>query len=255
MNSPSQTPHATPSVVPGATPPAIPFRARTLILWRHGRTQWNLEHRFQGHSDIPLDEVGLLQASESAKVLSGLDPDLIVASDLMRARDTAQALADVVGLDVVIDPDLRETNGGAWEGRIAGELRGEYPTFIRWSADEDVRPDGGGETRGEVADRVVRAIERAMDLLPQGSTLVVVAHGGALRAGMGRILGLPQQHWGALGGLNNCAWSVLVERNTAGVLSASGEGGGAGDSGAVRRWRLQEYNGWSLPEPALGDDA
>jgi glucosyl-3-phosphoglycerate phosphatase len=214
---------------------------RRLVLWRHGRTQWNLEHRFQGHSDIALDEVGVLQASESAKILATLDPDLIVASDLDRARSTAAALADLVGLDVVIDPDLRETNGGAWEGQFAGDLRATFPNYVRWADDQDVRPDGDGETRGEVATRVVRAVTRALELLPAGSTLVVVAHGGSLRAGMGRLLGIPQEHWGALGGLNNCAWSVLEERWPVGESTQ-------------RRWRLQEYNGWSLPEPALGDD-
>ena len=209
---------------------------RRIILWRHGRTSWNLENRFQGHTDIPLDEVGVLQAREAAKVLAAEDPDLILASDLSRARSTAQALADLVGLDVVIDPALRETNGGAWEGKQGPELRAEFPNFVKWISDEDVRPDGGGETRGEVADRVVAAIESALSALPGGSTLVVTSHGGALRAGMGRLLGIPQQHWGALGGLNNCAWSVLVERT----------------EGESSHWRLSEYNGWSLPEPALG---
>lgn len=235
----------------------LPVPARRLVLWRHGRTLWNVEHRFQGHSDIPLDDVGLMQAAESAKVLADLDPDLIVCSDLGRARQTAGALADLVGLEPVIDPDLRETNGGAWEGLVDTELRERFPAFAQWTADEDVRPDGGGETRGEVATRVVRAIDRALGLLPPGSTLVVVAHGGSLRAGMGRLLGLPQEHWGALGGLNNCAWSLLVERDAATVRPVTDAASGPTDPAAstpARRWRLREYNGWSLPEPALGDD-
>lgn len=214
--------------------------SRRLVLWRHGRTRWNLEERFQGHTDIPLDEVGIAQAAESAKVLAALDPDLIVCSDLQRARATAQALADLVDLDPVVDWRLRETNGGAWEGRNHHELLAEYPNFRTWVADsEDVRPDGNGEMRSEVAARVVVAINSALDALPAGSTLVVVSHGGALRAGMGSLLGLPQRHWAALGGLNNCAWSVLAERH---------------DAAGQPRWRLREYNGWSLPEPALGDD-
>ena len=213
---------------------------KRLVLWRHGRTQWNLEHRFQGHSDIPLDSVGEQQAAESAKVLAQLDPDLIICSDLKRARATAQALADIVELEPVIDPNLRETHGGDWEGRKHDDLILEYANFRAWISDsEDVRPDGNGETRSEVAARVVTAINAALNALPSGSTLVVASHGGALRAGMGALLGLPQSHWAALGGLNNCAWSVLVER---------------ADSAGVPRWRLSEYNGWSLPEPALGDD-
>ena len=213
---------------------------RRLILWRHGRTRWNVEHRFQGHTDIPLDEVGQQQAAESAKILAALDPDLIICSDLQRARATAQALAEIVGLEPVVDPSLRETNGGDWEGRKHDELLAEYANFRTWVADsDDVRPDGNGETRSEVAARVVEAVQAALAALPQASTLVVVSHGGALRAGMGSLLDLPQSDRAALGGLNNCAWSVLAER-----LDAHGQ----------PRWRLREYNGWSLPEPALGDD-
>ena len=214
---------------------------RRLVMWRHGRTRWNLEQRFQGHTDIPLDEMGVHQAAESAKVLAALDPDLIICSDLQRARSTAQALCDLVDLEAVVDPRLRETNGGAWEGRKHDDLIAEFANFRTWVGDsEDVRPDGNGETRSEVAARVVAAINSALDALPEASTLVVVSHGGALRAGMGALLGLPQRHWAALGGLNNCAWSVLAQRH---------------DSAGQPQWRLREYNGWSLPEPALGDDA
>lgn len=220
-----------------------PVQHRRLILWRHGRTAWNLAGRFQGHSDVPLDDVGHAQARAAAVELALLDPDLIVASDLVRAQQTASALAERTGLEVVTDARLRETHGGAWEGQFSADLWNLYPqTFPRWVSDENVRPDGGGETRSEVAERVVAATADALAALPDGSTLVLVSHGGALRAGMGRLLGLPQDHWGALGGLSNCAWSVLVAREP---LLPGGHG----------RWRLQEYNGFSLPTPALGDDA
>ncbi|MGB3014153.1 MAG: histidine phosphatase family protein, partial [Candidatus Nanopelagicales bacterium] len=90
---------------------------RRLVLWRHGRTAWNLEHRFQGQTDVALDEVGVRQARAAAGLLMALRPQLIVSSDLSRARDTAQALADRTSLTVQTDPRLRETNGGRWEGR------------------------------------------------------------------------------------------------------------------------------------------
>jgi len=83
-----------------------------VVIWRHGQTDWNIENRFQGHSDIPLNKVGEYQAREAAKVLAGMKPDRIIASDLMRAKATAQALADLVDLTVEINPLLRETNGG-----------------------------------------------------------------------------------------------------------------------------------------------
>lgn len=96
-----------------------------VVIWRHGQTDWNIENRFQGHSDIPLNKVGEYQAREAAKVLAGMKPDRIIASDLMRAKATAQALADLVDLTVEINPLLRETNGGKWEGKTGPENRAE----------------------------------------------------------------------------------------------------------------------------------
>jgi probable phosphoglycerate mutase len=88
-----------------------------IVIWRHGQTDWNIENRFQGHSDIPLNTVGHYQASHAAKVLAGMEPTAIVASDLMRAQQTAGALANLLKLDVRIDPRLRETNGGRSDRR------------------------------------------------------------------------------------------------------------------------------------------
>ena len=79
---------------------------RRLVLWRHGRTEWNAQHRFQGQTDVPLDEVGQAQAHRAAEVLARLEPTTIVASDLLRTRQTAAALAQVTGLTVQHDPQL-----------------------------------------------------------------------------------------------------------------------------------------------------
>ena len=90
--------------------------AKRLVLLRHGQTIWNVEHRFQGHTDIPLDETGAAQAERAGRLLAGLRPDAIVSSDLGRAVATAQPLAKLTGLVVSIDKDLRERSGGRWEG-------------------------------------------------------------------------------------------------------------------------------------------
>lgn len=211
---------------------------RRLVVWRHGRTAWNLQRRFQGQIDVPLDEVGLLQAERAAQLLAALDPDVLVSSDLQRAAATAQALATRVALPLRVDPGLRETYAGEWQGLTREELEARYGTDLAaWGAGSDLRP-GGGETRSEVAERMVDAVRRALADVPDGGTLVVATHGGAARAAIGSLLGLPMEHWAALGVLTNAAWSVLVENR-----SASGP-----------RWRLQEYNAGSLPEPALADD-
>ncbi len=213
-------------------------RGRSIVIWRHGRTQWNATQRFQGQTDIPLDAVGREQARRAAVALARLEPHAIIASDLSRAHDTALALASVVGLDVTVDPGLRETFAGEWEGLTRVELEQAYgDELAHWSAGADVRP-GGGETRVEVAARMVAVIDRAVVSLPAEATLVVATHGGAARAAIGALVGLPAEHWAALGVLTNCAWSVLAE-NTSGYGPA---------------WRLQEYNAGSLPVPALADD-
>jgi len=209
---------------------------RRVVLWRHGRTAWNAESRFQGSTDVPLDDVGLAQAERAARDLATLSPYRIVSSDLQRALATAETLAAMVGLDVTTDPDLRETYAGTWQGLVRDEIVAADPdTWRRWIAGDDVRP-GGGETRTEVASRVSGAVLRHVDGLPLGATLVVASHGGAVRSCIGTLLGLPVEHWTALGGLVNCAWSVLEEQPDG-------------------RWRLVEHNARSLPEEVVGDEA
>ena len=215
---------------------------RRLVLWRHGRTEWNSINRFQGQEDVPLDDVGRDQVRRAAQTLIGLKPTHIVASDLTRAHDTALALAELATLSVTTDSDLRETFAGKWQGQTRAEILAQWPDeFHAWGGDSDVRP-GGGETRLEVADRVTRGIERALKDVPDGGTLVVASHGGALRAALGRLLALDPAQWTALGVLANAQWSVLVELDEH-IPRPPG-----------LQWRLQEYNAGSLPEPAMGDD-
>ncbi len=210
--------------------------ARRVVLWRHGRTAWNVESRFQGTTDVPLDDVGRAQAERAARDLATLEPDRIVSSDLERARLTARALADLVGLEVDTDEALRETYAGYWQGLVRDEIVAlDAQEYSRWTSGADVRP-GGGESRTEVAARVSAAVRRHVADLPAGGTLVIATHGGAARAGIGSLLGLPLEHWTTLGGLVNCAWSVLEEQPDA-------------------RWRLVEHNARSLPEDVVGDEA
>jgi glucosyl-3-phosphoglycerate phosphatase len=203
------------------------------VLWRHGQTVWNAERRFQGQSDIPLDETGQAQAERAARLLAALRPDLIVSSDLSRASGTAAALARLTGLEVALDKDLRERSGGSWEGLTDTEIRTRYPVeHASWTP-----PDG--EPSAVVAERVASALHRAAEAvsdpgMPTGLA-VVASHGAALRLGMSRLLGMPEELFGVLGPLSNCSWSVLGRRNG--------------------RWRLVEHNAGTLPEPVvLSDD-
>jgi glucosyl-3-phosphoglycerate phosphatase len=214
-------------VTSGVTPDRAAPSVR-LVLWRHGQTRWNAEGRFQGQSDIPLDETGEQQAERAARLLAGLRPHAIYSSDLARALATAGPLARLTGLTVTPDKDLRERYGGRWEGLTDSEIRARYPLeHARWAPP-------GGETSVAVAERAAGALERIASALEPGSLVVVVSHGAALRLGAARVLGLPQGVWDAIGPLANCAWSVLGRRGN--------------------RWRLIEHNAGTLPEPVMGDD-
>lgn len=210
-----------------------------LVLWRHGRTAWNEQRRFQGHTDVPLDATGRAQAARAARLLAGLPPTSVISSDLSRALETAQALAERTGQPVTVDPRLRETFGGSWEGRLDTEIAAsDGAAFAAWRSGGLRAAGGHGETRVEVAHRAAAAVTDALTGRPDDAVMVVVTHGGTVRSLLGLLLGLPQDRWSVLGGLANCSWSVL-ERFA-----------GDGPTG----WRLTEHNAGSLPTPVLGDD-
>jgi probable phosphoglycerate mutase len=215
--------------------PVSPIR---IVLWRHGQTDWNVENRFQGHSDIPLNKVGEYQVVEAAKILAALKPDRIVSSDLIRAQKTAAALAALTDIKVEINPGIRETNGGLWEGRTADQNRADHgELFASWYEGGDEPAGVIGERRSDVAKRAVAAIEQETENF--AGTIVFVTHGGTVRSVLGSILNLPIEQWGIIGGLSNACWSVLE-------LTKHHTGS---------RWYLAEHNAGSLPEPVFGDDA
>jgi len=215
--------------------PVPPIR---IVLWRHGQTDWNVENRFQGHSDIPLNKVGQYQASEAAKVLAALRPDRIISSDLIRAQSTAAALAALTDIKVEINPNLRETDGGLWEGKLASENRATHgELFANWYEGGDEPAGVTGERRSDVAKRAVAVIEK--ETTNFSGTIVFVTHGGTVRSVLGSILKLPIAQWGVIGGLSNACWSILE-------LTKHHTGS---------KWYLAEHNAGSLPEPVFGDDA
>ncbi len=184
--------------------------AARLVVWRHGRTQWNVDRRFQGQADIGLDEVGEVQARQAAVVLVGLSPNALYSSDLKRTRSTADALARASGLEVRTDPRLREIHVGSWEGLLSDEVAQVDPE--RWQRvrrGEDVRRSPTGESVAEVGERVAAALTEIAGAAADDATVVVTSHGLAARAGICRLLGLPPEHWRLLGSLDNCAWALL----------------------------------------------
>lgn len=119
----------------------------TVLLARHGETDWNREHRWQGHADPPLNARGHAQAGALAKQLAPASPRAVYSSDLGRARATAEAVAERIGVTVSLDPRLREVDVGEWSGLTSTEVQARYPDGMRrhqqgltgWSSENPIR--------------------------------------------------------------------------------------------------------------------
>jgi len=163
-------------------------RVTTLLLARHGETDWNRARRWQGHADRPLTDRGRAQAAALGDRLADIALDAVYSSDLRRARETAEAGALPHGLDVIELPELREVDVGSWEGLTRDEAESRFPDgFRRWLAGGTGWEDG--ETYAEMSRRVLAVVERiASD--HEGGRILIVSHGGPIRAIHGAALGM-----------------------------------------------------------------
>lgn len=198
-----------------------------LLVWRHGRTEWNASGRFQGQLDPPLDDRGREQAAAAAAhlVASGLSAEdtVVVSSDLDRAAETAVRLTGLLGVPLRLDPRLREHGLGSWEGLTRDDVAARFPDqYADWLAGRPVE-GRGGEQPAHVTARALAALAD----LPPTSNAVVVTHGGTAARLIEALLELGSRHRRILGPLGNCAWSELIRQ------------GGA--------WRLMRHNG-SVPQ-------
>lgn len=188
---------------------------RTLILVRHGETDWNLARRLQGHADIPLNDTGRAQARAAARVLVGFRPVRLWSSDLVRARQTAEEIGAATGLVVECDPRLREYDVGRRSGLTAEEAADRYPrqhADHRAGRSATVLPEE--ETTDHVHDRVLPALTEYFDELAAGETGVAVLHGDCLRVGLLALIGWPWQDARALAAMSNGAFCVLTHDPT-----------------------------------------
>ena len=154
--------------------------ATRIIAVRHGETAWNLDTRIQGHLDIPLSAVGHRQAARLAAALSDEPLAAIYASDLTRARQTAQYLGQAQGVAVTPEPALRERGFGDFEGKTFSEIEALLPEqSLRWRRrDPDFAP-AGGESLLTLRSRVVAAAERLAAQHP-GELIALIGHGGVM---------------------------------------------------------------------------
>ena len=138
----------------------------TLLLVRHGETDWNAVGRLQGHTDRPLSDYGRRQARRLAEELADEKLEAIYSSDLVRARETAEIVGERLGLEVVLDPDLREKDWGTWEGLTSVER--DCVEFV-------------GESTEAHQERILRALRRISERHPGAGRVLVVTHGGSMR--------------------------------------------------------------------------
>ncbi len=161
--------------------PSDRLAATELVLVRHGESTWNAERRWQGQLDPPLSPRGREQARGLGRELEPVGIRWVVASDLARARDTAELAAAELGCGFDLEPRLRELDVGAWSGLRLDEITARWPDELARlrAGDLDVRP-GGGESRRELRERVMAGIEAAA-ARHAGARVAVVTHAGVVR--------------------------------------------------------------------------
>ena len=163
----------------------------TVYLIRHGETDWNAQHRWQGHADVPLNSKGRAQAAALAAWFQERDTtvDAIYSSDLQRALATAQPVSDALGLTVETDATLRELNVGRWEGLQSADIDERYPGMRRrWYDNVATYPLPEGESVGAMQTRMTRYYYDAV-ARHAGGTIMLVAHGGALTTLLAEVEG------------------------------------------------------------------
>ncbi len=158
----------------------------TFYFFRHGETDWNIERRFQGHTDVPLNSNGLKQIAELAKKMQILEIEVILSSDLTRAHMTAQAVAKNRKIEIQLSHILRETHLGQVEGMLVKDIEKQFSQdFLRrWGSIKEEDMDfafPGGETKREQLQKVQSYLENFCHLNPNLKNIAVSTHGGTLR--------------------------------------------------------------------------
>jgi broad specificity phosphatase PhoE len=153
--------------------------SRSFLCLRHGITDWNREGRFQGRTDIPLNDEGISQARAAARRLQGIAFDTIVSSPLIRAVKTAEIIATVSGKPITIDADLIECDFGSFEGRSIREVMDEHGITAKELLASILPSDG--EVWASVSERSLRCVGNWLDRHPQ-AVILFVSHDGVMQS-------------------------------------------------------------------------
>ncbi|CAN7617550.1 histidine phosphatase family protein [Rhizobacter sp. LjRoot28] len=155
-------------------------RTTRILAIRHGETAWNVDTRIQGQLDIPLNDTGRWQAGRLAAAVREEGLDAVYSSDLLRAHETAQAVSCGAGLELVVDPGLRERAFGVFQGLTFAEIEARWPEqALRWRKRDPAFGPEGGEALRDFYERCVGAVARIASAHP-GQSIAVVAHGGVM---------------------------------------------------------------------------
>ena len=188
------------------------MEATRIIAIRHGETAWNAESRIQGQRDVGLNENGRRQARRVGEALAGEEIKAVYSSDLGRAHETAQPIAEVAGIDVIPNEGLRERCFGMFEGRTFDEIHQAWPEHAQnWRRRiPEWQPPEGGESLIELRARVRKTMEELAARHP-GEQIVVVAHGGVLdtlyRIATGQEVNSPRTWELPNGAINRLLWT------------------------------------------------
>jgi broad specificity phosphatase PhoE len=179
-----------------------------VLVARHGETDWNREHRWQGQGGPGLNDRGRAQAAALAERLSTVRLAAVYTSDLPRAVQTADIVARAVGLDPVMEPGLREVDVGNWRGLTRAEVRRRDPAgYRRWQHGE--AGWDGGETYEQMHARVIATLNRLLEPHRRGRILLV-SHGGGIRAIVAHAVGIGGHDRRHIDGAQNCSLTTVT---------------------------------------------
>ncbi len=185
----------------------------TILLIRHGQTSWNAAGRWQGHTDVPLNEVGREQGRLLAQRLVAWPWPVatLYSSDLKRAAETASIVGEALGLEPIQEPVWRERYGGAFQGLTGDEIAEEHPEA--WAALlRGVVAPPGGESSQSLHERMTGAFERLVER-HRGEVVAVISHGGAIRSLVAHVLQLPPDRDPRISVRGNTGISIIEKEN------------------------------------------